>query len=197
MFNKKLKEGLALVTSDIFEFHRWFAGIKDRLNILEVQLKTFASYDIMYRGRFRTMFNRLEEQTAQIEALRAELAQLKQSHTYDHSQLKAYTIDQVNRLWQDKVGYDAWEMLINSHREVLARMEYDIARLIKQDDYLAEYISELQKPKMNEMWLVEYNGHELKGFIINYDDYHIHFLPHPQAPVKAVKLTEVKPIRQL
>ncbi len=50
---------------------------------------------------------------------------------------------------------------------------------------------------MNEMWLVEYNGHELKGFIANYEDYHIYFLPHPRAPVNSVKLSEVKLIRQL
>ncbi len=125
----------------------------------------------------------INDHDAQIKSLRDELAHFKQSYMYDHSQLKTYTIEQVNKLGQEKVGYEAWEMLVNSHREVLARIEHGIA--------------ELQKPKVNECWLVEYNGHELKGFTENFSDLHIRFLPQENAPVKAVRITEVKPIRQL
>lgn len=61
MFNKKLWQQIKLINSDIFEFHRWFAGIKTNLAKVEV-----ASYN----------------HKLQLEDLRKELATPKSGQTW-------------------------------------------------------------------------------------------------------------------
>ncbi len=50
MFNKKLREGLALVTSDIFTFHEWFYHIKEDIEQLKA-LEKAAKESIAVQGR--------------------------------------------------------------------------------------------------------------------------------------------------
>ena len=64
MFNKKLKEQIRLVSSDIFEFHRWFANIKTDLKRANVHIgmldeeimelktpKSGQNWEIEYNGK--------------------------------------------------------------------------------------------------------------------------------------------------
>ncbi len=69
MFNKKLKESIRLINSDIFEFHRWFAGIKERLANNEHSIKTLASYDEVYKKQNVDLRKELEKTNARFNEL--------------------------------------------------------------------------------------------------------------------------------